>query len=54
LIALAVWPFIYRPNIGLDSFVPLPIKIFSATTEKNHQSRVKLKLENRAMGYWRQ
>jgi hypothetical protein len=53
LIALAVSPFIYRRIIGRDSFLPLPIKIFSATTEKKDRSRMKLKLKNRMMYFWR-
>jgi hypothetical protein len=52
--ALAVSPFIYRVIIALGTFLPLPTKIFSATTEKNQQSRVKQKLENRVLVIWRQ
>jgi hypothetical protein len=51
LIATAVSPFIYRVIVGLDSYVPLPIKKFSATTEKIQQSRVKLKLESWAIDF---
>jgi hypothetical protein len=36
------------------SFVPLLKKNFSATTEKNHGSRVKQKLENEVLFFWRQ
>jgi hypothetical protein len=43
--ALAVSPLLHGVITADDSFVPLPIKIFSATTEKNAASRVKLKLE---------
>jgi hypothetical protein len=51
LIAAPVWPLIHRVIVGLDGYVPLPIKNFSATTEKIQQSRVKLKLEKRAMDF---
>jgi hypothetical protein len=54
LIATPVSPLIHGVIVGLDSYLPLPIKKFSATTEKNQQSRVKLKLENRAIDFWRQ
>jgi hypothetical protein len=54
LIALAVSPFIYRVIIELDVYVPLPIKIFGATTEKNHECRVKEKLGSWMMYFWRQ
>jgi hypothetical protein len=51
MIATPVSPLIYRVIVGLDSYVPLPIKKFGATTEKIQQSRVKLKLENRVMDF---
>jgi hypothetical protein len=54
LIALALWPFIYGAIVALDMFLPLRVKNFSATTEKNDQCRVKLKLENEVLEYWRQ
>ena len=54
LIALAVWALIYGVIVGLDIFLPLRVKFFSATTEKNVQCRVKLKLENGVLEYWRQ
>ena len=49
LIATAVSPLIHRVITEFDSFMPLPIKIFSATTEKKVRSRVKLKLKNEVM-----
>ena len=52
--ALAVSPLIYGVIIGFDIFMPLPIKFFSATTEKKYRSRVKLKLEKQMMVFWRQ
>ena len=52
--ALAVSPLIHRGLTEFDSFMPLPIKIFSATTEKNHGSRVKQKLEKEVLVFWRQ
>jgi hypothetical protein len=54
LIATPVSPLIHKVIVGLDGHVPLPIKKLSATTEKNQRCRVKLKLENRVIDYWRQ
>ena len=53
MIALATWAFIDRGENGVDSFVPLRVKNLGATTEKNLECRVKLKLENRSWFYWR-
>jgi hypothetical protein len=53
LIALSVSPFIDRGIIALDSFVPLLRKKLGATTEKNDQCRVKLKLEKTGIIFWR-
>jgi hypothetical protein len=54
LIATSVSPLIHRVMSGFDSFMPLPLKIFRATTEKNQQCRVKLKLEILVLVFWRQ
>jgi len=46
VMALTVSSFINGELEGVDVYVPLPIKIFCATTQKTDECRVKEKLAN--------